>query len=304
VNNISIRKMRILLATAEEGNFTRAAIRENISQPAATIIINEIEETIGQELFLRQGTFRRAVLSEMGRTVAETFSRIVASYDTELSRIRALNTGKRRVKRILIQNVFVDAIDPNWLFALADLLVGERLVIEEASRDQIVDKINARNSDIGLLDGLVDTQLCDSSNIGTVRIGLAIPESFVASNNINAPMGWDDVPDGCYVLAGFSEAVSRAINRNLAEVGKSVSDMNIINGMSALRAAAMARPLPILLPDVLMSALGSAVPYHFQVLSPALIDTPFAIITPWGYMNQINIKFLRGLDCFKKGKRV
>lgn len=298
MNNISIRKMRILLATAEEGNFTRGAMRENISQPAATIIINEIEETIGQELFVRQGSVRKAILTDRGRTVAETFSRIVAGYDMELARINAENSGKRRVKRLLVQSVFADAIDPNWLFALSDLLVGDRLVIEEGSRDQIVQKIGAREADMGLIDGPVDTQQCDSSSVETIRIGLAVPEGHDLDDPDCGPLGWDDVPESCYVLAGVSEEVLRSINRTFAEVGRSLSDMNIVNGISAMRAAATARPLPIILPDVLAGSLGSAVSYRFHALSPASVHTPFAIITPWGYMTQVDIKSLRGRNCF------
>lgn len=304
MNNISIRKMRILLATAEEGNFTRGAMRENISQPAATIIINEIEETIGQELFLRQGSMRKAILTARGRTVAETFSRIVAGYDMELARINDENSGKRRVKRILVQSVFVDAIDPDWLFALTDLLAGDRLVIEEGSRDQILDKISGRDADLGLVDGPVDTRRCDSSNIETIRIGLAVPEGTNLNVEVGGPLSWEDVPDACYVLAGVSDEVLRSIGRNLAEIGRSLSDMNIINGMSALRATARARPLPIVLPDVLAGKIGSAVSYRFHALSPASVHTPFAIIAPWGYMTQIDIKSLREHNCFNEGQKV
>lgn len=303
MNNISIRKMRILLATAEEGNFTRAAMRENISQPAATIIINEIEETIGQELFVRQGSVRKAILTDMGRTVAETFSRIVAGYDLELTRIRPENAATRRVKRILVQSVFADAIDPGWLFSLVDLLAGEQLIIEEGSRDEVVAKISARNADVGLVEGTVDSQQCDSNNIEMVRVGLAVPDGSDPGLEDGAPLTWDDVPDACYVLAGVSGEMLRSINRNLSEAGKSLTEMNIINGMSALRAAARARPLPIVLPDVLLNQMKPAIGYRFHPLGPGAVHSPFSIIAPWGYMTQIDIKSLRWQTCFDQSEQ-
>jgi DNA-binding transcriptional LysR family regulator len=45
MSNLSVRKMRIFLAAVEEGSFTLASARENVSQAAETIVINEIEET-------------------------------------------------------------------------------------------------------------------------------------------------------------------------------------------------------------------------------------------------------------------
>ena len=88
--------MRILISTAAEGSFTRGAIKENISQPAATIIINNLEEMFGTHLFVRQGTVRKAYLTEAGRKVTNTFSRIVTGYDVELSNFNKKKNGSHQ----------------------------------------------------------------------------------------------------------------------------------------------------------------------------------------------------------------
>ena len=300
MNNISIRKMRILIAAAEEGNFTRAAMRENISQPAATIIVNEIEATIGQELFVRRGTARKAILTDLGKTIAETFSRIVAGYDMELSRIGSRYLANRSVKRILVQSTFIDAVDPEWLFSLCDLIVGDRLIIEEGTRDEIVNQISAREAAVGLVDGHVDKQQCDANIVETFRIGLAVPESSDLASSISGTLDWDEIDDECYVLTGLSEESLRVVNRMLSQAGRSVSDFHIMNGLSALRAAAAIRPLPIIMPDVLSKHLRSSVPYQFHDIGAAPIQTQFSVIAPWGYMNQIDFKPLRELKCFRR----
>jgi DNA-binding transcriptional LysR family regulator len=298
VNNISIRKMRILLATAEEGNFTRAAMRENISQPAATIIINEIEETFKEELFVRQGSVRKAELTARGRVVAETFSRIVAGYDMELARINSGHRNRRTVKRILVQSLFFDAIDPDWLFGLADLLSGERLVLEEGPRDQIIERIMARDADVGFVEGPVDNKRCDIRSLTSGVVGLAVPPGVAVPVEPSGSIGWNAVPEECYVFGGVADATLRAINRNLNAVGRSLDDMHMLNGLSALHLAIQLRPLPVILPDVLARRPEQRLGFTFHEFSPTSVQCQFSIIAPWGYMNQINLNALRGQSCF------
>nr|MCU0910448.1 LysR family transcriptional regulator [Paracoccaceae bacterium] len=109
MKNISIRKMRLFLAVVEEKSFTRAALKMHISQPAATIIVNQIEEEAGEPLFLRQGGARKAELSPKGRVVAQTFARIVTGVDEELARITDSDNNRRITKRLLIQSSFASA---------------------------------------------------------------------------------------------------------------------------------------------------------------------------------------------------
>jgi DNA-binding transcriptional LysR family regulator len=290
--------MRIFLATVEEGNFTRAALRENISQPAATIIINEIEATIGQELFIRQGTIRRAALTNTGKSIAETFSRIVASYDRELGRISANNRGKRTTKRVLIQAVYADALNMNWLFALINPLAGNRLVVEEESREQIIAKINAREADLGLIDGEVDHEHCDSKPIANFTFGLAIPADWDLKSDANGIIGWPQLPPDFLLLDGIGASNIRNISRNLIAAGRSIEDAHMVNGTNTLHKLVRHNPIPVILPDILFPRLRDQHKYRFLRLSPSELQSSFAVVTPWGYINQINLDALRSRTCF------
>jgi DNA-binding transcriptional LysR family regulator len=300
VNNISIRKMRILLATAEEGSFTKAALRENVSQPAATIIVNEIEETLKKELFVRQGSIRKAELTPMGKIVAETFSRIVAGYDMELARINSGRKNRKSAKRIFVQSVFLDAIRPDWLFALADLIPGDRLILEEAPRDQVIEKVMAREADVGFVEGTVDNKRCDLRNLFSGALGLAVPGDYEIVCDTSGAIGWNAVPEECYVFSGVSDATLQAVSRSLGAVGKAMDDMHTLGGLSAMRAAVQARPLPIILPDVLAWHLEQMQNFRFHAFSPTSVQCQFSIIAPWGYMNQINLNALRGKRLFER----
>ncbi|KRF46453.1 hypothetical protein ASH01_21955 [Terrabacter sp. Soil811] len=70
------RELRYFVTVAEEGNFTRAAARLFMTQPALSRAIRQIERDVGSPLFLRSNkgatlTFAGQVLLREGRSVLE-----------------------------------------------------------------------------------------------------------------------------------------------------------------------------------------------------------------------------------------
>jgi len=64
---INLTELRVFVAAADEGNFSRAAERLQLSQSAVSQNIQSIERAYGVELFVRRG--RSVELSEAGQTI-------------------------------------------------------------------------------------------------------------------------------------------------------------------------------------------------------------------------------------------
>jgi DNA-binding transcriptional LysR family regulator len=77
--NLSSRDLRAFLALLEEGNFTRAAQRVHLSQPAFSALIQSLEDSFGARLFDR--TTRRVALTPEGRLLEESARRLLADFD-------------------------------------------------------------------------------------------------------------------------------------------------------------------------------------------------------------------------------
>jgi LysR family hydrogen peroxide-inducible transcriptional activator len=83
---MEIYQLRYFVAVAETGNFTKAALRSNISQPSLSQQVINLEEELNQKLFHRLG--RQVILTDAGHILLERARRIVAEADSTIQELR------------------------------------------------------------------------------------------------------------------------------------------------------------------------------------------------------------------------
>ena len=91
---MEIRQLRYLVALDEERQFTRAAAREHIAQPALSQQIRRLEEEVGLALVDR--TTRRVAMTEAGSCLVARARRILAEVEAarvELEALSGVQTG-------------------------------------------------------------------------------------------------------------------------------------------------------------------------------------------------------------------
>jgi DNA-binding transcriptional LysR family regulator len=91
---IELRWMRLVVAVAEERNFTRAATRCHISQPALSKRVREIEAALGTRLFERHT--RSVRITQAGDLFAREARRTIEQANRTVSLVRALATQEQR----------------------------------------------------------------------------------------------------------------------------------------------------------------------------------------------------------------
>jgi LysR family transcriptional activator of glutamate synthase operon len=95
---MELRQLRYLVALAEERNFTRAAAREHIAQPALSQQIRRLEDELG--LALVERTTRRVLVTDAGETLLRRARMVLAELDAadqEMQSLRGAWTGRVRV---------------------------------------------------------------------------------------------------------------------------------------------------------------------------------------------------------------
>lgn len=156
--DLNLREIRAFVAVAQTGSFTRAAARLNLSQPALTVQIRRLEETLGARLFDRNS--RTVALTSVGRELLPVLHKSLADMQRVLDDARALGDGSRGAVRIACLPSFAAGRLPALI---RDFRTGAPHVTFEI-RDVVASMVNqlvkAGEFDLGVTGGeIVDPEL-------------------------------------------------------------------------------------------------------------------------------------------------
>jgi len=110
---LNLRHLRYFVAVADAGSVSRAAQRLNITQPALSRQIQDLEREFACRLFDRIG--RRIILTRDGQEILERKRRLLADAEALGERARALAGGEAGVLRIGAVPQFIEAVLPEVL---------------------------------------------------------------------------------------------------------------------------------------------------------------------------------------------
>ena len=120
---MELRQLRYFLEIARLGSFTRAAEQLNVAQPAVSMAIRKLEETLELVLFNRQD--RKVSLTAEGEIFQEHARRIMGdlqSAEQEMAELRGLGKGEVRVGiPPMMSSYFFPAIISNFTRRYPDL---------------------------------------------------------------------------------------------------------------------------------------------------------------------------------------
>ncbi|MFB8275051.1 LysR family transcriptional regulator [Nocardia colli] len=162
--NIELRHLRAYVALCEEANYTRAAVRLHLSQPALTRTIQQLERQI--ECRLIERTSRRFELTDEGAEFLAHARRILADVDTVTAELRS---------RAAIEVGFAWLLPTTWLAATRRRYeaLGGRITLHRV--DDPLAALDTRAIDIAIYRR--ETQLpshLESRRIGTEQRVLAV----------------------------------------------------------------------------------------------------------------------------------
>jgi len=178
---MEFRQLRYLVALAEERNFTRAAEREHIAQPALSQQIRRLESEAGVALVER--TTRRVALTEAGELLAVRARRILAELEAANADLRALNglqTG-----HVLIGAIHtMGPVDLSLaLGAFHHQHPGVELTVREEASEELAELIRVDELDLAFLSV---TERIESHGIGLHPL---VSEELVVIVSRRHPLG-------------------------------------------------------------------------------------------------------------------
>jgi DNA-binding transcriptional LysR family regulator len=144
---MELRHLAYFVAVAEEGNFTRAADRALVAQPAISQQILRLERELGEKLFHRTAGGVR--LTEAGAVLLPHARAVLAGADRArdaLTSLRGLTTG-----RLALGSVQSPPVLARLLGRFRELHPGIELSVREAHTEPLVHALRGGELDVALI---------------------------------------------------------------------------------------------------------------------------------------------------------
>jgi LysR family hydrogen peroxide-inducible transcriptional activator len=144
---LTLKQLRYLAALAEEGHFGRAAASVNVSQPALSVQIRELEGALGAALVERGG--REVVITPTGREIVRRARRILDEV-REIEQLARWDRGLGGRLRLGVIPTVAPYLLPQALPLLRARHLALDLGIREAQTERLVEEVR-----VGALDAAV-----------------------------------------------------------------------------------------------------------------------------------------------------
>jgi len=271
--HLTFRQLETFATVARLGSFSRAAEALHLTQPAVSIQVRQMSETVGLPLFEQTGRDIRLTaagqeLLQTARELDDSWSRFESAVDA----LRGLKKGRLRVALVTTAKYFL----PRMLGAFCQRYPDIEIELEVANRARIVERLRANEDDLYIMSfppeelDVVATPFLDNPLVVVAPADLPLPAGPVALAELTA------YP---FLLRESGSGTRKAVDRYLAAHGLSLQVKLALGSNEAIR-------------DLVASGMGLAIlSRHVLGEQPAaeglriLEVTGFPLQQPWSVVH-------------------
>lgn len=182
---MDLRHMKYFIAVAEEQNIGRAATRLHISQPPLTRQIQQLEEELGVQLFVR--TPKGVEITQAGTLLLEDARNICALVEQATERTQRAGQGKLgRLDVAIFGSATLDAI-PRLLLSFRNRNPGVKVVLHTMTKAEQIEALRQHRITVGFNRMLAPEPDIGTELVMTEQLLLAVSESDPLSKRVEIP---------------------------------------------------------------------------------------------------------------------
>lgn len=152
--NVNLRQVRAFVSVARFGSFTRAAKLLNLTQPALTVQIRQLEQSLDVRLFDRNT--RSVNLTRVGRELVPAFQRLLQEFDAIVVDTKDLAAKRHGIVRLACLPSFASTLLPGLIAGFRARHPRVSFVLKDAVGKRIVSMVREEVVDFGI--GVVDAE--------------------------------------------------------------------------------------------------------------------------------------------------
>ena len=213
---ITLRQLETFSAVARLGSFTRAAEALHLTQPAVSIQVRQLTDTVGLPLFDQAGrSLRLTAAGEALRATTRQLDDVWNSFESTIDALRGLKRGKLRVALVTTAKYFL----PRMLGAFCRRYPDITIELEIANRDRIVERLRNNEDDLYVMSyPPEDMDIVVHPFLDNELVVLAPQDHWAAGRKVNLA----DLADESFLLRESGSGSRRAIDDFARQAGISL----------------------------------------------------------------------------------
>jgi DNA-binding transcriptional LysR family regulator len=149
--NVNLTQIRAFLTVARVKNFTQAAKFLRVSQPALTVQVKQLEDSLSLRLFDR--TTRHVSLTRLGSELVPTFQRLLLEFESAVANARELGSKRQGVVRLGCLPSVAKTYLPEIIAEFKKRHPMVSFVLKDANGKRIIAMLRAGEIEFGITDG-------------------------------------------------------------------------------------------------------------------------------------------------------
>lgn len=145
---VTIKQMQAFVAVAKVQSFAEACAQLHLSQPALSITIKKLEESIGGTLFAR--TTRSVSLTPEGKELYPVAKRLLEDWDSSLIDINNLFSLRRGKLAIAAMPTFACSLLPTILSVYRQQYANINITVHDVIAENVVDMVRTGKVELGI----------------------------------------------------------------------------------------------------------------------------------------------------------
>ncbi len=146
--HLTLRQLQVFEKVSSHLNYSRAAEELYLSQPAVSMQIKQLEESIGLQLFEQMG--KKIFLTEAGRELqhySRTITQQLSEMEVVFNEMKGLNQGKLTLSVVNTANYFT----PQLLAKFCQQHPNINVILHVANRDAVLKQLADNSTDLAIM---------------------------------------------------------------------------------------------------------------------------------------------------------
>ncbi|AZV77461.1 LysR family transcriptional regulator [Parasedimentitalea marina] len=144
---IKIEMLRCFNAVAEAGNLADAATRLGRTQSALSMTLKQLEDHLGQRLFVSD---RKSQLTPVGQQIFELARTELRQFDDTLKAIQAAAVAPQGLVRVASVPSVAGLMFPSMVQTFRAVCPGTKIELRDTDSQQVIDALSRGKADIGI----------------------------------------------------------------------------------------------------------------------------------------------------------